>query len=497
MMKRIVFLVFLFFYFLFCPKTAWAACPTGDIACSTGALTSCGSGLSPITSGSCNYGWTSPAGLIDGNYGSSELVYTIYIFNSANLGSYFSGQWVQIDLGSNKNISQIKVLSGGIWNGQWYGNATFQAHLGVTNAWGVFTGGIVQSSGIINATPPGPYGGNNADGTWYTFNFNPLTPARYVGIASTNFLPIWREIEVYSCIPNCTGKCGGTDGCTGTCPNNCVLPQTCGAITPNVCGCIPTTCGSVTCGTMSDGCGGTLTCGLQVCPNNAGIVQSGAAINSNFKGISKGGADPGFRLTNYTSGVNVNSVSYNNLLTTVLKNAGLGSTPPGNQIINGYKFISYSLLESAFGALDSNYINVLIPLPGATSAITSPKSIGINVRVIVFINGSLDIGTGANIQTSTGTSSIIFISNGDLTVNSTVTRLDGIYIFPGVFSDGSSANQLTGYGSLLNTGTLPLGFQRYYTGGPAEQWFYQPKYLNIYKNVLAVPKYSWTELLPS
>jgi hypothetical protein len=54
--------------------------------------------------------------------------------------------------------------------------------------------------------------------------------------------------------------CGGTINCGG-----CSLPQFCGGSGwPNICGgCMPTTCAAQgkNCGTISDGCGGKLTCG--------------------------------------------------------------------------------------------------------------------------------------------------------------------------------------------------------------------------------------------
>jgi hypothetical protein len=71
------------------------------------------------------------------------------------------------------------------------------------------------------------------------------------------------------CTPTtCTAQgknCGTTsDGCGHTLScGRCTAPQTCGGGgTPNVCGCTPTTCAAqgVSCGTVSDGCGGTLDC---------------------------------------------------------------------------------------------------------------------------------------------------------------------------------------------------------------------------------------------
>lgn len=73
------------------------------------------------------------------------------------------------------------------------------------------------------------------------------------------------------CVPTTCEKLGaacGTmpDGCGGTlvCPTKCVAPETCGgAGVANQCGCTKTTCAAQgkDCGEIADGCGGTLPCG--------------------------------------------------------------------------------------------------------------------------------------------------------------------------------------------------------------------------------------------
>ncbi len=74
---------------------------------------------------------------------------------------------------------------------------------------------------------------------------------------------------VTACTPQCAGKQCGSDGCGGSC-GTCTAPQTCGGGgTPGVCGggaCRPVTgCpAGANCGTIPDGCGGTLSCGT--CP---------------------------------------------------------------------------------------------------------------------------------------------------------------------------------------------------------------------------------------
>ena len=74
------------------------------------------------------------------------------------------------------------------------------------------------------------------------------------------------------CTPDCTGKECGDDGCGGSC-GTCTAPQTCGGGgTVNVCGCTPrTTCpAGDNCGSVPDGCGGTLDCGACTAPETCG-----------------------------------------------------------------------------------------------------------------------------------------------------------------------------------------------------------------------------------
>jgi MYXO-CTERM domain-containing protein len=98
-------------------------------------------------------------------------------------------------------------------------------------------------------------------------------------------------VTVTTCMPLTTcpspDNCGTMpDGCGGTltCSPGCTAPQTCGGGgTPNVCGCMGAmTCpAGMTCGTAPDGCGGMVTCGTcgagQSCVNNACVAGPPAA----------------------------------------------------------------------------------------------------------------------------------------------------------------------------------------------------------------------------
>ena len=296
------------------------------------------------------------------------------------------------------------------------------------------------------------------------------------------------------CTPQCTGKCGGTDSCGGTCPDNCILPQTCGALTPNVCG--------------------------YTGPNSAGIVQSAGTINAGSGKISQNGATPGFRQSTYTNIANLSKINYTTFLAGVYKNSGLTHTflqnyfdttgavyGPVTSGSNQYRFWRISsavnenlntILGSIIASADTTSIHVIIPqdaFPPAALTISTAKAIVTNKKIVAFVPGSLAVS--ANITVDTGSSAVFILdSPGDLTLDPAVTRLDGVYVFPGTFDDGTGPLQLTGYGSLLATGPADLGFNRYFYPGPAEQWFYQPKYLSIYKNVLAVSTYTFAELPP-
>jgi MYXO-CTERM domain-containing protein len=114
-----------------------------------------------------------------------------------------------------------------------------------------------------------------------------------IGKAPSAVHPATAQITVAPCAPlTCgTGSCGSfADGCGGTLNcGTCTAPQTCGAGgTPNKCGCVTTTCGAAgaECGAVSDGCGGQLTCGSCVsgdCVANkcvASTLDSGTSTSS-------------------------------------------------------------------------------------------------------------------------------------------------------------------------------------------------------------------------
>ena len=119
----------------------------------------------------------------------------------------------------------------------------------------------------------------------------------------------------------------------------------------------------------------------------------------------------------------------------------------------------------------------------------------VNSKTVVFINGDLTVN--ANITASLATGGVVSITQGNVAVDPAVTKLDGVYLFSGTFNDGGGALALAGNGSLLQTGsTNGFTFGRTATGTAAENWTYEPKYLDLFKKILSTASYSWKELPP-
>ncbi|MBI3558853.1 hypothetical protein HY085_00485 [Candidatus Gottesmanbacteria bacterium] len=313
------------------------------------------------------------------------------------------------------------------------------------------------------------------------------------------------------CVPVCSSNagCNDSNSCTtdtcnnpGTCSSSCTntnnpVNGTWGAPYGACIGGTQTmTCNGASCGGT---CPGSNTRACVVASNpGAGIVESGGTINSGAGQISR---NNNFNLTSYSNATP--AVSYAGLLTAVAKNAGAGNNfdsicdgPKTDSItLPGYTIYCYvpSGFTGALQAAAASGTNILYPVPdwGSPNPITSATTV--NSKTVVFVNGDLSINTNVTVGANGGA---VFVTNGNVAVDPTVTRIDGIYIFNGNFNDGASASQLNGNGSLLGIGTGSFTFGRTYTGGAAESWTYEPKYLDLFKKILSTASYTWKELPP-
>ena len=145
--------------------------------------------------------------------------------------------------------------------------------------------GVFLSSSAAAATVPGsvvvPQGQTSAS---FTVSTAAVSATNFVTISATSNGSASAVLTVNpasSCTPTtcaAQGKNCGTisNGCGGTLTcGSCTAPQTCGGGgVANLCGggCTPTTCAAQgkNCGTIADGCGGTLTCGSCTAPQTCG-----------------------------------------------------------------------------------------------------------------------------------------------------------------------------------------------------------------------------------
>lgn len=117
---------------------------------------------------------------------------------------------------------------------------------------------------------------------------------------------------------------------------------------------------------------------------------------------------------------------------------------------------------------------------------------------IVFIDGELIINKNVVIDIAINKGGLIFIVNGDINVNSSVGRLDGIYISTGEFTTGSSDTQLNVNGSVISfeDPKLERDLGPGNKAAPAELIDYQPAYLWIFKDVAGFSTKQFKELTP-
>ncbi len=243
--------------------------------------------------------------------------------------------------------------------------------------------------------------------------------------------------------------------------------------------------------------------------------------------VSQAGTAPGYRLENYLNSAPLGQASYSQILSIAIKNSGLTTsqnpcTAPGGRLdLTNYTIFCYnnsfpfdSTLNNAIAnGPASPTVILLYPDPSSGNAqqtISSAKSIT-NKTLVVFVNGSLEVQNNVTIDPSYGSGAIFVLNNpdvsnpatsGNLLVDSPVSRLDGVFDFPGFSYDtqggGNTGTKLVGYGSLLSIGGQALNLNRTFdsTVGPAEEWYYQPKYLKMYQNVISSPRFLWQELTP-
>ncbi len=256
--------------------------------------------------------------------------------------------------------------------------------------------------------------------------------------------------------------------------------------------------------------------------------------------VSQSGSNLGYRLESYSNDASIIKTGYGELYDAIARNSQLLNQDPcpigGRKDLGNYSFFCYDDATSGSTSFETVLRNAISTGPNSPSVTVimgnqattwssrlktigaspaTPLPIPANKTVVAFVKGSLNTLQNITVNSSSGLVMVLDNANpsggtdyklaGNLYVDPAVTELSGFYVFPGAFNDIYTSNlnantglQLVGYGSLISTNSQPLGFGRNYDKalGPAEKWYYQPKYLSIYKNILATPRYTWKEIPP-
>lgn len=191
-----------------------------------------------------------------------------------------------------------------------------------------------------------------------------------------------------------------------------------------------------------------------------------------------------WKLNNYTSQLVPSGGVYNYLaerfLATAKKTPGNGcNIPSGNA--NGFNYCSGNATFNAGGAPNGNGV--------------------------WFIDGDLTIQKDMALAAG---DSMTFVVKGNITINTSVKRADGIYVTNGTFNDADSNGNL-GAQLVVNGGVYAQGVNlaRVLGGAacpsgaacdnaltPADQFVFDPKYLVGLNNIIGTPSISWMEAAP-
>ncbi len=162
------------------------------------------------------------------------------------------------------------------------------------------------------------------------------------------------------------------------------------------------------------------------------------------------------------------SLKNNPDIVTVSNNTILTSDLVSNKIIYSYTQ-SLIILNS----------NLILPSP--------------NKVAIFLISGSLDIKNDFEIASD---ESVVFVVSGDIEVESSVTRIDGLFIDSGTFSVAAGPDQLVVNGMVY---TINMSLNRTYKSfsAPTYKFIYQPKYVIALLPYLGRSQVNWQEAAPS
>lgn len=195
--------------------------------------------------------------------------------------------------------------------------------------------------------------------------------------------------------------------------------------------------------------------------------------------------------------------------------SGTGSiSTPGYSTLMRYrgKTMDYSAFATQIGVLPSqsndwgsdtmnkpsakafHYLNP----SGASASLTAPWAVGSSDEYIIFIDGDLRINH--NITVADG-GFVAFIVNGGVTVSSSVTSMEGLYVMDDNFvteASGGNDSQLAVEGSVVTWGSADLRRDLGNSNAtlPAEKFTYRPDLLVNMPDSMKVFALRWSEVVP-
>ncbi|MBI3955529.1 hypothetical protein HY338_03725 [Candidatus Gottesmanbacteria bacterium] len=115
-----------------------------------------------------------------------------------------------------------------------------------------------------------------------------------------------------------------------------------------------------------------------------------------------------------------------------------------------------------------------------------------NKVAIFLISGSLNVKNDFTIASD---ESVVFVVSGNIEVDSSVTRIDGLFMASGSFSVAAGPDQLVVNG-MVYTKNMSLSRTLRSFSTPAHKFIYQPKYVITILPYLGRSQVNWQEAAP-
>lgn len=130
------------------------------------------------------------------------------------------------------------------------------------------------------------------------------------------------------------------------------------------------------------------------------------------------------------------------------------------------------------------------------STYTLPATNFGSTKNILFVNGDLTISGNVSLDDNSGFFAV-FVS-GNITIDPSVTSIEGVYVTNGVFSTGVGTSQLKIRGSVASYGTNGINLQRNLVNDtlPAEIFEYAPDQIALFPEKLGYRRTRWAEIAP-